>query len=125
MGLLRIPEEMQPPDVLARANRVMQETAADTPPVQGMLRLLAEPELLEAHRRMMPPATPRRAHAVDVALAVAHARLDLAQSPAEALAAMTQAEQTACLSDPVSLDKLVALGALEMAAASHQAQARA
>jgi membrane glycosyltransferase len=125
MGLLRIPEEMQPPEVLARANRVIQETMAATPAVQGMLRLLAEPDLLEAHRRMMPAVTPRRAQAVDVALAVAHARLDLAQSPAEALAAMTPAEQLACLSDPVSLNKLVDLAAREMAPASLQVQARA
>ena len=29
LGLLRIPEEVQPPDVLARANRLTQEMAAD------------------------------------------------------------------------------------------------
>lgn len=124
-GLLRIPEEMHPPEVLACANRVIQEMTAEAPSVLGMLRLLVEPELLNAHRRMMPAVTPRPAHAVDVALAVAHARLDLAQSPAEALAAMTPAEQSACLSDPVSLDKLVALAAREIAPASHQAHARA
>jgi hypothetical protein len=86
-----------------------------------MLWLLDDPALEAAHRRMMPAATPKPAHAVDVALAVAHARLDLAQSPEEALGAMTQAEQLACLSDPVSLNKLVALARRDSDAAGRQA----
>ena len=57
MGLLRIPEEMHPPEVLACANRVIQETMAQPAQCSGMLRLLADPELLEAHRRMMPAVT--------------------------------------------------------------------
>ena len=50
-----------------------------------------------------------RANAIDVASAVARARLDVAQTPGEALDAMTPAEKLACLSDPVSLEGLMKL----------------
>jgi membrane glycosyltransferase len=109
LGLLRIPEEVQPPDVLARANCLTQEMAAVPDGVRGMLRLLDDPVLYAVHHRMLPEVAPLRPQAVDVALAVARARLDLAQSPAEALAAMTPTEQMACLADAWSLERLTML----------------
>ncbi len=125
VGLLRIPEEVRPPDVLAAANRLMREMATEHASAHGMLRLLEDPPLMEAHRRMLPKKSPVRPDAIDTALAVAHARLDLAQSPAEALAAMSPAERSACVSDPVSLDKLVALAARETAPEAQPSYARA
>jgi membrane glycosyltransferase len=125
VGLLRIPEEVQPPDVLASANRLLREVPPEHARAHGILRLLEDPLLMEAHRRMLPPRPPVRPDAIDTALAVARARLDLAQSPAEALAAMTQSERSACLSDPVSLDKLEALAARETAPASYPIHAPA
>jgi membrane glycosyltransferase len=111
VGLLHIPEETHAPDVLARLSRLTQDAPTADDSTRGMLRLLDDPVLCEAHRCMLPVAPPRPAHAIDVALAVARARLDIAQSPAEALAAMTPTEQLACLADPLCLDKLVALAA--------------
>jgi membrane glycosyltransferase len=108
LGLLRIPEEFFPPDVLARAGHVTPDVQG---PVRGMLRLLDDPDLREAHRRMLPQTAPIRADAVDAALAVGRARLNAAQSPAEALAAMTPAEQLACLGDPTALDQMATLAA--------------
>ena len=113
LGLLRIPEEVQPPDVLARANCLTQEMAAVPDGVRGMLRLLDDPVLYAVHHRMLPEVAPLRPQAVDVALAVARARLDLAQSPAEALAAMTPTEQMACLADAWSLERLTMLAKRE------------
>jgi membrane glycosyltransferase len=120
-GLLRIPEELHPPDVLACAYRLTQDISATHDSVHGMLRLLEDPVLHAAHRRMLPTASPMRPHAIDVALAVARARLDLAQSPAEAFAAMTPAEQLACLSDPSSLDRLMMLATGDAAPAAQPA----
>jgi len=109
LGLLRIPEEVQPPEVLARAYQLISELSGTPAPVRGMLRLLRDPALLTAHRLMLPPAPPIRPDAVDVDLAVARARLEVAQTPEEALAAMTPAERVACLSDAVSVDRLMKL----------------
>ncbi len=110
LGLLRIPEEMHPPEVLARANHLAMDEGAAQQHTRGVLRLLDDPVLHAAHRRMLPAAPGMRPDAIDVALATARARLDLAQSPAEALAAMTPGEQLACLADSVCLDKLMVLG---------------
>ncbi len=108
-GLLCIPEEIHPPDVLTRASRLTRDISAAAGAARGMPRLLQDPVLYAAHRRMLPPATPMRPDAIDVALAVGRARLDVAQTPAQALAAMTPAERLACLGDPTALDQLVAL----------------
>jgi membrane glycosyltransferase len=121
LGLLRVPEEMHPPDVLACANRLTRDISTEHDTVRGMLRLLKDPVLYAAHRRMLPVAPPTHPDAIDVALAVARARLDLAQSPAEAFAAMTPAEQLACLADPVSLDKLTTLAARDAPLAARPA----
>lgn len=109
LGLLRIPEEIQPPDVLARANRLTQEISTAHDSWHGIARLLHDPVLQAAHRGMLPRAGQLRPAAIESALAVGRARLDVAETPAEALAAMTPAEQLACLADPLSLDRLMAL----------------
>ncbi len=102
-GLLRVPEETQPPDVLVRAAELASEP---DPPPHGVTHLLNDPMLLAAHRRMLPP--PRRSDpaSVDSALAVARARLEAADTIGAALAAMRREELLACLSDPHTLDEL-------------------
>jgi membrane glycosyltransferase len=118
LGLLRIPEETDPPEVLACADRLTRDTLTAQGSTQGMLRLLDDPALHAAHRSMLPAVPPVRPDTIDVALAVARARLDAAQTPAEALTAMTPAEQLACLADPLSLDKLLTLAAHDAALAA-------
>jgi membrane glycosyltransferase len=109
VGLLRIPEETHPPDVLSCANRLMRDISVSQGSVHGVLQLLEDPVLREAHRRMLPPNAQAGPDAIDVALAVGRAKLEAAQTPADAFAAMTPAEQMACLGDPIALDRLVAL----------------
>jgi membrane glycosyltransferase len=109
LGYLRIPEETLPPDVLARAYRLTGEISAARNTTRGISRLLQDPVLYSAHRHMLPAAGPMRPDAIDVATAVAGARLDVAKTPEEALNAMTPAEKMACLSDLASLDKLMKL----------------
>ena len=54
IGLLRIPEEGQPPDVLRRSAMLYQQSAAE-PAANSVLGLLQDPVFLAAHRQMLPP----------------------------------------------------------------------
>jgi membrane glycosyltransferase len=103
VGLLRVPEETHPPDVLVRALELAGQPDA-TP--HGVTRLLHDPMLLAAHRRMLPPARRSGPASIDSALAVARARLEAAETIEAALAAMRREEVLACLSDPRTLDEL-------------------
>jgi len=102
-GLLRVPEESNPPDVLVRAAELASEP---NPTPHGVAHLLHDPMLLAAHRRMLPP--PRRSDptSVDPALAVARARLEAADTIEAALTAMRREELLACLSDSRTVDEL-------------------
>jgi len=102
-GLLRVPEESNPPNVLVRAAELASEP---DPTPHGVAHLLHDPMLLAAHRRMLPP--PRRSDptSIDSALAVARARLEAADTIEAALTAMRREELLACLSDPRTLDEL-------------------
>jgi membrane glycosyltransferase len=124
LGLLRIPEETQPPDVLARAYRLTAEISTAQSVTRGMLRLLQDPVLYAAHRHMLPASAPMRPDAIDVASAVARARLDVAETPEEALNAMTPAEKMACLSDPVSLEGLIKLATRDTVSLARHRHAR-
>jgi membrane glycosyltransferase len=102
-GLLRVPEETQPPDVLMRAAELASEP---DPTPHGVAHLLHDPMLLAAHRRMLPPPRRTGPTSIDPALAIARARLEAADSIEAALAAMTGEERLACLTDPHTLDDL-------------------
>jgi membrane glycosyltransferase len=102
-GLLRVPEETHPPDVLTRAAELASESV---PTPHGVAHLLHDPMLLAAHRRMLPPPRRTGPTSIDSALAVARARLEAAESIEAALAAMTGEERLACLTDPHTLDEL-------------------
>ncbi len=111
LGVLRTPEEPAPPAVLRRATD-LRETGRAEPAGQGrswIHRLLADPDLLHAHRAMQPPARGRREGPIPVALVLARARLDEADTLDEALLAMTPAELAAVLADPRGLARLVEL----------------
>ena len=108
LGLLRIPEEMRPPDVLADVRQAMLAEGAIREG-SGVMRLLHDPTLLAAHRSMLPPALPERPDAIDIPLATGRARLEVAESPVQAFAAMTPAERLACLGDHRCLERLLRL----------------
>jgi membrane glycosyltransferase len=107
IGLLRIPEEMAPPPELTRATALQRELAA-TPP-GGIERLVGDPELLAAHRAMLPPPRRPRLDPFDVPLLVGRAKLAEAERLDAAWAALTPQERAACLNDTEALNRLAAL----------------
>jgi membrane glycosyltransferase len=107
-GLLRTPEEVQLPTVLARAASLSAMHTTDTSP--GIGRLLHDPALMQVHRLMLP--LPRRPgiDPLDVSLLVATAKLQEAPSLQAAWTHMTQDERRACLLDIRALDIAMKLG---------------
>jgi membrane glycosyltransferase len=106
-GVLRTPEDIAPPAVVARALALQgewQERAA--PGVGGLLRDRA---LLEAHKAMLPPPRRPRIDPIDPVLVQARAKLDEAVTLDDALAALPAQELTAALGDAAALQRLCAL----------------
>ena len=107
-GLLRIPEELQPPAVLARATSLAREFARAE---QGALalpdRLLRDPALLSAHRDMLPPARTRWTDPVEVPLLTGCVKLAEAPDLAMAWGAMSRDERITCLADAEALDLII------------------
>ncbi len=109
LGLLRIPEEVQPPAVLARATSLARELAgADGCVPSAPDRLLHDPALLAAHRAMLPPPRRRWIEPLDLPLLIGRAKLEEAPSLAAAWASMTREECAACLADGAALDLMIA-----------------
>jgi membrane glycosyltransferase len=108
IGLMVAPEEADEPEVLTRANALAAQfrSAAQAGALQ---RLAAEPELLAAHRALLPVPTSRRRGDVDVALAVGLAKLADCTSLTEAEAMLTRQEKMAVLSDARGVDRIVEL----------------
>ncbi len=109
LGLLRIPEEGQPPDVLARAASLYRElavVAGDQPTAPA--RLLRDPALLAAHRAMLLPPRRPGIDPLDVALLTGRAKLVEAQSLTSGWASMNRDERIACLADAGALDLVIA-----------------
>jgi membrane glycosyltransferase len=108
LGLLRIPEEVAPPAVLARAAALSRELSfagLNSPPMPD--RLLFDPELLGAHRDMLPPPRQRWTDALEVPLLTGRAKVEEAPSVAAAWAAMSSEEKAACLADGPALEAIV------------------
>jgi membrane glycosyltransferase len=107
MGLLRIPEETHPPAVLQRTQALQAAIPQDG---VDILALLRDPELLVAHRRMLPPPRRPGIDPLNVPLLTGTARLAEARDLASVWPTLDAAERTAVLSDPAALDQLLALG---------------
>ena len=109
-GLLLIPEERQPPAVLARAHALVRASGNDMAG-DAIARLAHDPALLGAHRAMQP--APRRpgVDPIDPVLLVARLKLDEAASLEAARGSLTRAETLAALSDPQATERLMALAA--------------
>ncbi|MCC7273592.1 MAG: glucans biosynthesis glucosyltransferase MdoH [Alphaproteobacteria bacterium] len=109
-GLLLTPEERRPPAVLARAIGLRRELERRGPgPAESVRRLFEDRDLLDAHRRMLPPPRRPRHDPVDPPLAVGLAKLAEADSLDEALASLDVREKAAVLADGGGLDRLSAL----------------
>ncbi|MBI0539402.1 glucans biosynthesis glucosyltransferase MdoH [Roseomonas sp. KE2513] len=108
-GLLLIPEERDPPPILARTVALRQDWEMLAPEGEAVARLRADPVLLAAHHAMLAPATQARPGALDASLVMGRARVAAATSLVEALDALTRAEKAALLADKEGLDALLAL----------------
>jgi membrane glycosyltransferase len=107
MGLLRIPEETHPPDVLQRAALLSREASA-RPVCNDTLVLLRDPVLLSAHRHMLPPGRRPGVDPLNVPLLTGSAKLEEAASVETVWPALSGAEKAAVLSDANTLDRLAA-----------------
>jgi membrane glycosyltransferase len=118
IGLLRIPEEGRPPEVLQRA-ALLYRQALERPAGDGVLALLNDPILLAAHRQMLPPGRRPGVDPLNVALLTGSAKLSEADRLQSVWPALSTAEKAAVLSDEAALKQLLALhrGAAEAAPA--------
>ena len=109
LGLLSIPEEVQPPAILARANSLYRELKPLQNDAESALaRLARDPILREEHARMLPPPR-RKGDPIDVPLLVAIARIEEADNAGAAWTAMSRSERLTALGDKVALRRLLAL----------------
>jgi membrane glycosyltransferase len=106
-GLLRTPEDFDPPPVVARAAVLQREWELAALP--DVVRMLRDPQLLEAHKAMLPPQRRRRLDPMDALVALGRAKLEEADTMEDALAALTPAELAAVLGDAGALKQLVDL----------------
>lgn len=111
MGLLLIPEESTPPPILSRVHEI--EAAAYGPPAggDGLLMLRGDADLLDAHCAMLPAKKPRRRGEVDLPLVVGLAKIDDAESVADASGLLSSSEKLAVLRDRRAVARLMALPA--------------
>jgi membrane glycosyltransferase len=112
LGLLRIPEEIQPPATLANSNALYHELKTmEAPEESGLARLVRDPALAEEHRRMLPPPRQKGQDAINVPLLIAIARIEEADTAVAAWGAMSREERAAALGDAQAFDRLLALPA--------------
>jgi membrane glycosyltransferase len=98
LGLLRTPEETQPPDILLRTEALQTELrSGELAGRDGFRRLLQDPALLEIHLAMLPPPRRPGVDPLDPALLVGLAKLAEACDLDSAIAALTRAEKLAAL----------------------------
>jgi membrane glycosyltransferase len=110
LGLLSIPEERDPPPILARAQELTASlSAANIGSGNVIAAFLDSPELVDLHRRMLPPPRRRSRHDLDVHLVVGLAKLEECTTLEEALEVLTDAEKRALLGSERGLERLAAL----------------
>src|SRR5205085_5026430 len=110
LGLLAIPEECDPPDILVGAReRTAALRASERGPRENFAAFLDSPELVELHRRMLPPSPRRSRRDLDVHLVVGLAKLEECTNLDEALEVLTEPEKRALLGSERGLEKLAAL----------------
>jgi membrane glycosyltransferase len=106
-GLMRTPEEANPPAVVARAVVLQGEWRTAVSP--GVLQLLRDPRLLAAHKAMLPPQRRPRVDPMDAVIALGRAKVEEAETLDGALAALSSAELAGVLGDTAALQRLAAL----------------
>ena len=113
LGILATPEDRDPPEVIRRMRRHLEEGAPVV--TEAVARLAADPALTAAHRAMLPNGGRRAPGEVAPARLVGRAKVEDAETLAGALAALSPAEKTAALGDAAALDRLLQLAAARTA----------
>ncbi len=107
VGLLLIPEERVPPQVLTRAN----ELAAASPyqvSIDAVLMLSEDAALLAVHQNMISGRTPRRRGEYEIDFLFGAAKINDCSSIQEAVSMLKPREKFAVLSDLLTLQQLMA-----------------
>jgi membrane glycosyltransferase len=105
--LLRTPEQTAPPQVLTRANELVESRVeAVTCPV---LALRDDPHLLDAHLMNLPGDRPRHRGQINPQLAIARAKIEDAETLDDALGYLTARELFAVLNSRNMLTAMLAL----------------
>ncbi|MBV1837973.1 glucans biosynthesis glucosyltransferase MdoH [Acetobacter estunensis] len=106
-GLLLVPEETHPPEVLVEAAQAIAAPGSDLPE-EAMAALRSDPALLAAHRAMLPP--PRKpGDPIDPDQLVGVLKVDEARSLTEAERKLTPKEKAAALGTVSALERLETL----------------
>jgi membrane glycosyltransferase len=108
IGLLRIPEEVHPPEVLRRTATLYRQAVAE-PAVDSVSALLDDPALLAAHRQMLPPGRRPGVDPLNVPLLTGAAKLAETDCLETVWPTLNAAEKAAVLSDPSTLERLASL----------------
>jgi membrane glycosyltransferase len=111
MRLLMVPEERDPPQILARANELAVMLQDDSVSLGDLLR--RNRTLRQAHLNMLTPAQPRRRGDIDPNLAVAKAKMAELETMEEILQSLAPGEKRALLSDPQGFKELLVRSNLE------------
>ncbi|AWM87198.1 glucans biosynthesis glucosyltransferase MdoH [Microvirga sp. 17 mud 1-3] len=110
LGLLRTPEEHEPPAIAVRANELQQRnTSFGFDDQDGLFALCCDRELRERHAEMLSPASRRKRGEIETDRALAEAKLTDAETVEEALGWLKPKERMAILKDPALLTRLVEL----------------
>ena len=118
IGLLRTPEETNPPEIAVRANVLARELAqAGYDVTDGISALHASRELRVLHEAYLPPEAPRKRGTIDHDAVMARAKLADARTVEEAEAWLNRKERTAVLNDRDLIGRVAKLPSADMQAA--------
>ncbi len=112
LGLLLIPEETDPPPILAAAARTQALAETELPEIEdGLTAVVENPEIRDVHARMFLPVPLRPRGRPDLEPVMAAAKIDEATDFSEVIAWLGEKERMAVLCDPrliSSIDRLIA-----------------
>ena len=109
MKLLLVPEKTSTPNILVRANALVETFASDGQSRGAFVTLFSDPALVTAHRILLPETPERKRGEIDAALVIGLAKLDDCTSLTEADAMLASEEKMAVLSDARGMDRLAEL----------------
>jgi membrane glycosyltransferase len=110
LGLLVVPEEREPPEVLKRANELARmHTTTATGGFSAWRQLREDPELWAAHHGALPESGSRRPGEIDVDLVVGLAKLEQCDGFEEAWKVLSRPEKNALLANAKGLAQLQSL----------------